>query len=155
MSDPETYDDGRVRVVMLFCPAQVCLSCCTLKCKITISEIENGWLSGSRGGRPAFEGGNTPSGRDRRPSEAGSSGEMPPPPPEEQKHSLARTHIERSQSRTTPPQESTEQDDTAEHVASADTDSAFDDDASLTSGSSGSSEESRRLQCKVGQLLLF
>ena len=24
---------------------QVCLSCCTLKCKITISEIENGWLS--------------------------------------------------------------------------------------------------------------
>ena len=128
------------------------LSYCTLKCKITISEIENGWLSGSRGGRPACEGGNTPSNRDRRPSEAGSSAEMPPPPPEEHKHSLARIHTERSQSRTTPPQGSTgtsqHQDDRPE--PGADTDSAFDDDASLISGSSGSSEESRRNQAKVG-----
>eukprot|EP00090_Calanus_glacialis_P011136 TRINITY_DN195_c0_g1_i1.p1 TRINITY_DN195_c0_g1~~TRINITY_DN195_c0_g1_i1.p1 ORF type:complete len:1319 (-),score=197.56 TRINITY_DN195_c0_g1_i1:182-3745(-) len=76
---------------------------------------------------------------------------MPPPPPEEQKHSLARIHIERSQSRTTTPQGSTgtsqRQDDRPE--PGADTDSAFDDDASLISGSSGSSEESRRTQSKV------
>ena len=106
-------------------------------------------------GRPACEGGDTPSGRDRRPSEAGSSGEMPPPPtPEEQNHSLARSHIERSQSHPTPHQGSTEptqrQDDRTEHVV--DNDSAFDDDASLISGSSGSSEESRRTQTKVGTI---
>ena len=28
----------------VLCSVQVGLSCCTLKCKITISEIENGWL---------------------------------------------------------------------------------------------------------------
>merc|ERR1719317_372178 len=107
-------------------------------------EIENGWLSGCSGGRAG--GDTTPS--HRRPSEAGSSCEMPPPPPEQEEHSLAKSHKERLQSHTTPRPESTEptqhQDDRKQEHVAVDTDSAFDDDASLISGSSGSSEESKR-----------
>ena len=129
------------------------LSYCTLKCKITISEIENGWLSGCSGGRAG--GDTTPS--HRRPSEAGSSCEMPPPPPEQEEHSLAKSHKERLQSHTTPRPESTEptqhQDDRKQEHVAVDTDSAFDDDASLISGSSGSSEESKRT--KVGTDFLY
>ena len=37
---------GDILLIVADCQAgQPSLSCCTLKCKITISEIENGWLS--------------------------------------------------------------------------------------------------------------
>ena len=43
---------GDILLIVADCQAgQPSLSCCTLKCKITISEIENGWLSGSGMGR--------------------------------------------------------------------------------------------------------
>ena len=45
---------GDILLIVADCQAgQPSLSCCTLKCKITISEIENGWL----GGGPGLQGG--------------------------------------------------------------------------------------------------